>query len=205
MPLPKGYSLTTKGQSLLDDPNKFLGVPSREEIEVEKEDFAASEQLFSEWDWQNEQQLGPQGEALPELAIGWKPDGSADFGTGLKGFWNKAVSNFRSSWLQGYQEGIKITYNKYNEETGQREDVTKEFKAEDKNQAYWFAAMEGTKSIFNSALWGVLEGLGQVPLAAEQALGSTAYAIADTIEGRDINWKRNWEASRMLYSGLFDA
>ena len=61
MPLPPGFSWTQEKY------NQYTP-PSREEIEVDREDFQASEQLFEEWDWQNEQNLGPNGEALPELA-----------------------------------------------------------------------------------------------------------------------------------------
>jgi hypothetical protein len=217
MPLPKGYSLTTKGQSLLSDPNSSLKVPSREEIEVDKEDFQASEQLFAEWDWQNEQQLGPQGEALPELATGWKPNGEADFGTGLKGFWNKAVSNVRSAWQTGYEEGMQISgVTEYavkkvkGEEEGQKqiEKLQEANKPKDQNQAYWAASAEATKEIFNQAIWGLLEGLSIPSIAAEQALGTAGLTIDQLSAGKqleDIDFKRNWDASRMAYSAMFDA
>jgi hypothetical protein len=217
MPLPKGYSLTTKGQSLLSDPNSFLRVPSREEIEVDKEDFQASEQLFSEWDWQNEQQLGPQGEALPELATGWKPNGEADYGTGLKGWWNKAVSNVRSAWLTGYQEGIQISgISEYaikkvkGEEEGEKqiETLKEANKPKSQNEAYWAAAAESTKEMFNQALWGLLEGLSVPSIATEQALGTAGLTIDQLSAGKqleDIDFKRNWDASRLAYSAMFDA
>src|SRR5688572_31299851 len=104
-PLPPGYEWN-------QDPTKYGGVngfkePSREEIDVEKEQGQVENQLFSEWDWQG--QTGPQGEALPELAIGWQPNGNADFGDGLKGFWNKAVSKVKSAYDTGYTEGLKIS------------------------------------------------------------------------------------------------
>jgi hypothetical protein len=218
MPLPKGYSLTTKGQSLLSDPNSFLRVPSREEIEVDKENFQASEQLFSEWDWQNEQQLGPQGEALPELAIGWRPSGQPDFGTGLKGWWNKAVSNVRSAWQTGYEEGMQISgvtefvvkKTKGEEEGAKQIDKLQEAnKPKDENQALWAASAEATKEMFNQALWGVLDTLQLGAMGLERAIGTAGYTLADAVDpNREVNektLKENWNASALAYAGIRDA
>jgi hypothetical protein len=213
MPLPKGYEWSKSGVKLQQNGYDY-NVPSREQIDIEKEDFKASEQLFSEWDWQNPEGLGPQGEALPELATGWKPNGDADFGTGLKGFWNKAVSNVRGAWKEGYEEGLQISgVTKFlNEKVHGKEEGAKRVEAmeqankpKDQNQAYNYAALEATKEVFNQALWGLLDGLSQPAIAAEQVLGSAGLAIDQTIAGEDINWKRNWDASRLAYSAMFDA
>src|SRR3990172_11683231 len=97
MPLPSGYKWTDKVQDYTNYEYSYKP-PSREDIDADRQDYKASEQLFSEWDWQNPQQLGPQGEALPERAIGWKPKGEADYGTGLKGWWSKVVSKVGSAF-----------------------------------------------------------------------------------------------------------
>jgi hypothetical protein len=215
MPLPPGYSFSNSGLRAQRNGYNY-DVPSREDIQMEKENYQAT---FEDWDWQGE--TGPNGQALPEFATGWKPNGEADFGTGLAGWGKKFMSNVRGAWQTGYQEGIKISsltqfgMEKLNPVAGKNlspeeaqkkvQEMQAERKPKDQNAAYWAAAVEATKEGFNQALWGVLEGLGSVAKGAEQTIGSAAYAIADTIEGKDINWQRNWDASRMLYSGLFDA
>jgi hypothetical protein len=212
MPLPKGYAWTD--QTSATGTKREYQPPTREAIELEKEDFQTSEQLFAEWDWQNPQGLGPQGEALPELATGWQPNGEADFGTGLKGWWNKAVSNVRGAWKEGYEEGLQISgVTKFlNEKVHGKEEGAKRVEAmeqankpKDQNQAYNYAALEATKEVFNQALWGLLDGLSQPAIAAEQVLGSAGLAIDQTIAGEDVNWKRNWDASKLAYSAMFDA
>lgn len=217
MPLPKGYQWSNTAIRMQS--NGYVE-PSREEIETDKEDYKASEQMFSEWDWQNEQGLGPQGQALPNGALGWKPDGQADYGTGLTGWWNKVSNKVKDAWNTGYEEGLQISgitkfaVEKLNpvdsknnpEQAAKTLEAMKEArKPENEAQAKFAATAEATKEVFNQALWGLLDGLSKPAVWAEQALGSTAYAIADTIQGKDINWSRNWEASRLLYSGLFDA
>jgi hypothetical protein len=213
MPLPKGYKWSDSAIRIKQSGYDY-NAPSREKIQADKEDFQTSEQVFAEWDWQNEQGLGPQGEALPELATGWKPNGEADFGTGLKGFWNKAYSNVRGAWKEGYEEGLQISgVTKFlNEKVHGKEEGAKRVEAmeqankpKDQNQAYNYAALEATKEVFNQALWGLLDGLSQPAVAAEQVLGSAGLAIDQTIAGEDINWKRNWDASRLAYSAMFDA
>jgi hypothetical protein len=210
-PLPPGYEWNQDYENY--GPVNGFRPPSREEIETEKN----APDPLEEWDWQNEQGLGPQGEALPELAIGWKPNGEADFGTGLQAWWNKAVSNVRSSWQTGYQEGLKISgatefavKKVQGEEKGQETlDAMKEArKPENENQAYWFAAMEGTKEIFNQALWGVLDGLSLPAQFAEQAIGTAGHSIDRAIAGEEITKEtlsQDWQASRLAYSSMFDA
>src|SRR5512138_2116635 len=106
MPLPKGYQLTDKAYEWKD---QTFQVPTRQDIEADNEVYKQQEDSFKEWDFQNEDKLGPQGEPLPEYAIGWKPTGEADFGIGLAGWWSKALSNVRASWKKGYEEGISIS------------------------------------------------------------------------------------------------
>jgi hypothetical protein len=218
MPLPKGFEWSDGATRMQ---NNGYVAPSFEEIEADKEEYNASEQLFSEWDWQNEQGLGPQGEALPELAIGWKPNGEADFGTGLQGWWNKAQSNVRSAWETGYKEGLQISgitklavqsdYSKADQDKANQklEQMQESRKPKDENQALWAASIEATKEGFNQALWGLLDGLSFAGQISEQVLGTAGYTIADAIDpNRDVNeqtFKENWNASRMAYSSIFDA
>lgn len=216
MPLPPGYTWNNVAVGKLE--NAAFNAPSREDIDAQNEEYNASEELFSQWDWQNPEGLGPNGEAAPELAIGWKPNGEADFGTGLTGFWNKAQSKVRSAWETGYKEGLKIsgatefTVKKVQgEEKGQEtlDAMKAERKPENENQAQWFAATEATKEVFNQGLWGLLDGLSVAGQVSEQVLGTAGYTLADAIDpNRDVTeetFKENWNASRMAYSGIFDA
>jgi hypothetical protein len=214
MPLPGGFSWTNKQY------NQYTP-PSREEIEIEKQ----APDPLGEWDWENEQGIGPQGQPLPELATGWKPNGEADFGTGLGGWWNKAVSNVRAAWKTGYDEGLKISgltelaVTKLNpvdsknspEEAAKTLDAMKEARRpDDENEALWAASAEATKAVFNEALWGLLDGLSYAGQVTEQVLGTAGYTLADAIDpNRDAldpeTLKENWNASRLAYSGIFDA
>jgi hypothetical protein len=219
MPLPPGYNWTNKVQDYTNYDYSYKP-PSREDIDADKADYQSSQEMFSQWDWQNQDGIGPQGEALPQNAIGWKPNGEADYGTGLKGWWSKATSKVGEAWQTGYQEGVKIsglgalatgiqagaTGKDANELLKEKEAGRK---PENENQALWSAATEATKEIFNQALWGVLDGLAYAGQASEQVIGTAGYTLADAIDpNRDVNeqtFKENWNASRMAYSGIFDA
>ncbi len=210
MPLPPGYNWSQQNY------NQYTP-PSREEIEIEKQ----APDPLENWDWENEQGTGPQGQALPNLALGWKPNGEADFGTGLKGFWNKAVSNVTSAWNTGYEEGIKISglaefairsdYSKADQDkaTEKIEGIEEKFKPKDERGALVSASLEAGKAAFNEGLWGLLDGLSYAGQVTEQVLGTAGYTLADTIDpNRDVNeqtFKENWNASRLAYSGIFDA
>jgi hypothetical protein len=210
MPLPKGYSWSQT------EYNQYKP-PSREEIEIEKQ----QPDPLQEWDWENEQNLGPQGQALPELALGWKPNGEADFGTGLKGWWNKVSSNVRSSWNTGYEEGVKISgiaefairsdYSKADQgkATEKIEGIEEKLKPKSEAGALASATLEAGKAVFNEGLWGLLDGLSYAGQVTEQVLGTAGYTLADAIDpNRDVNeetFKENWNASRLAYSGIFDA
>ena len=61
-------------------------------------------QTEQEWDYQTAQ-AGPNGEPLPSLAIGWRPDGTPDFGTGFKAWQNKTNYKLSTSWMKGWKEG----------------------------------------------------------------------------------------------------
>jgi hypothetical protein len=217
MPLPSGYVWTDAATKEAAD--QVYRPLKREEIEADKNQPDPTQQ----WDWQNEQQLGPQGQALPDLAIGWKPTGEADFGIGLQGWWNKTKSNVASAYQRGQEEGLKISgitsyaiTKTQGEEKGAKtlEAMKEDRKPDTKEAANAAGLMEAGKEAFGSALWGALDVLSMPAVWTEQALGSTAYAIADVVDEarkgqevtvNDIDWKRNWNASRLLYSGLFDA
>ena len=205
MPLPKGYQWTEKTKEFTE---YNYNIPTRNEIKEDKASFDPT----ANWDWQNQDQMGPQGEALPEYAVGWQPNGEADFGAGPMGFFKKSWSNIKNAASVGYQEGIQLSgfdesalkLLKGEEQAAEQvKDINKSLT--EKTSGVVGAGFGVVTEVVKSAVWGVLDGLGSVSVVAEQAIGSTAYAIADTIQGKDINWKRNWEASRLLYSGLFDA
>ncbi len=84
------------------------------------------------WDWQNPpidqdgNPLGPNGEKLPPLATGWRPNGTPDFGStdilapffsespsglnseGIKSWIKRAVSNIEVAYQKGYDEGFLL-------------------------------------------------------------------------------------------------
>jgi hypothetical protein len=212
MPLPAGYSFTNKTYI------QHQYEPPRETIEQDKQAFNEQETLFKDWNWENPEGTGPNGEALPNGALGWKPNGEADYGVGLKGWWSKATNKIKDAYDTGYKEGVRInglqafTLKKtMGEEAGQKriDEINEERKPDNENQAKFFGFAEAAKETFGQALWGLLDGLGQVGIATEQVLGTAGYTLADAIDpNRDVNaetFKQNWNASRMAYSGIFDA
>lgn len=220
MPLPPGYEWN---QQNVDRYQGFAyREPTRQDIEQEQAEF----DTFDDWDWQNPEGLGPQGEQLPQGALGWKPTGDVDWGTGLKGWWDKTLYNADVAYDKGYNEGLqisglgKIAVASQTVSGGRGQQATEEDKAkvqeaitteqESRAPETQFGAQvagiaEATKSAFNSLLWGVLEGLGEASVKTEQVIGGTAYSIADVIEGKDVDFKQNFEAARMAYAGIFDA
>ena len=187
--------------------NTKSNLPSREELELERR----YDPTF-EWDWQNQQGLGPQGEELPVLANGWRPDGRPDFGGGLGGWVKKAASNIQTSYWTGYDEGLQISKaREWMTEKVQGVKVAEETianieakrKPESKQMAYFTGAVEATKEIFDQVLWGALEGLAQPSYWVEQGLGAVGYSIADVKKGKDPDWEKNWKAGRLAYSSVF--
>lgn len=224
MPLPQGY--TWSPRAMESNP-----VPSREELDQDKETF---NQTMKEWDWKNDKNLGPQGQALPTNAVGWQPNGQAFYGEGLTGWWNKVTGNIQEAYNTGKTEGLRISgltqhaavvaekvktqlTGTVNETTMKQAEQTAQDKvaqiAQDRKasaqssdtKAELYGIAEAAKETINQALWTVLDGLGMASVKVEQTIGAGAYAIADTIQGKDINWERNFKSSRMLYSALFDA
>ncbi len=215
-PLPPGYEWN-QDWSNYGSMNKNKP-PSYEQIKDDKAISQEGENLFKEWDWQNQDSLGPQGEDLPTNAVGWKPNGEADYGAGLKGWWTKVTSRVGDAYQGGYEEGVRISglqqtiiKKQHGEEAGQKriDELKDERKPQDENTARWTAAAEGTKEVFNQALWGVLDGFSQISMGVEQVLGTAGYTLADALDpNRDVNaetFQENLNASRMSYSGIFDA
>lgn len=211
MPI-EGYELTDEGKQLILDNSTYnqYAPPTREDIEYDQSNFDPT----ADWDYQNENQLGPQGQGLPEGALGWRPSGDVDWGTGIGGWWKKTMYNVGSAFETGYEEGLQISTKRQEsiiahqgEEKGQQ--MIAELKAQNapksETQAKVFGTAEALKASFNSVLGGVLEGLGSASVLGEQVLGSAGYAIADVATGQDVDFKKNWEASRMAYAGIFDA
>ena len=219
MPLPAGYEWNDEKVDYYQN-WQFREQP-REEIEQERQDFDPT----GEWDWQNENQQGPGGEALPEGALGWRPTGDVDWGTGLGGWWKKTMYNVGQAYLTGREEGVKISGlskqiiqektlgfagGTLTEEQKQKTEAAisekqKERKPETELGAELSGAAEALKASFGAVLGGTLEALGTGAVATEQALGSAGYALSDIATGQDVDWKRNWEAARMAYAGVFDA
>jgi hypothetical protein len=84
-------------------------------------------QMPVDWDYKTAT-VGPNGEELPDKAIGWNPHGKPDFGSGIDGWWNHITSNFsrkreipdNNVTLNSIVSGIKDTWNywKTEEEAG---------------------------------------------------------------------------------------
>jgi len=200
--------LTLQGRTAQPKVQKNLSYePSRESIQSEN-----AYDPTANWDWQNQQKLGPQGEALPVLATGWRPTGEADFGGGFGGWVKKAVSKIETSYWLGHEEGLKIsgiTKFALEKTKGEEEAAATVAEMEAKRKpttegiADFTAALEGTKEIFNQALWGILDGLAVGGYAVEQGLGAVGYSISDISKGKNPDWEKNWQAGRLAYSSVF--
>jgi hypothetical protein len=204
MPLPQGYEWNNQDWSYED-----FSEPTKEEIDVDN-----AYDPTENWDWQNPEQTGPQGDALPNGALGWRPDGEADYGTGLSGWWNKASNKVVDSFNRGYEEGLKISgitewaVKKVQGQEQGTETLAKmeeERKPETETGALFTASLEAGKEVFNQALWGVLDGLSMPAKWTEQGLGALVLAGQQSEKGEDVNWKRNFDSSQLAYSALFDA
>lgn len=225
MPLPPGYELTQEGQKwsndqkvqqdLYDSQHPTYATPSAEEIQYDKN----TPDPTANWDWQNQDGLGPQGQPLPKLALGWQPNGDADFGPGLGGWFNKFKSNVESAYQGGYKNGLTISkiekvaiatniQGQINQTQTADQAVAAEQaarKPKDEQQAKLFGTIEAGKEVFNQALWGVLNGLGQSAVVAEKTLGTAGLSLGDVVQGQAPDLKKNWGASQLAYSGIFDA
>ena len=109
-------------------------------------------QDWENWDYQTAK-LNPRGEALPQNAIGWRPDGTPNYGDDIKGW----TSEFAANWKNG----------------------------------------DALKTVFTA-----LRPLSLLATGAEGIIGSTAYAISDVLHGKKVDWRGNWEASRLFYGEI---
>ena len=205
MPLPPGYQWKTQFNPV-EHPE--LHVPTREEFQQDKQDYANKEDAFSQWDWQNKDGVGPDGQALPLYASGWQPNGQADFGGGLLGWGRKFTSAVQTASDKGYTEGLRIS--KAEQLQAGIQGTTDEVKAEHASKAgIVTAAAEATKEVFNQALWGVLEALAVPAKVAEKSIGAIGRTVGKEITGEAQpnvlqELKRNYDASELAYSAVFD-
>jgi len=211
MPLPSGYEWTDKAKYLTSTVGgtqyRDYTMPSREEIEADKDTDPTAE-----WDWQNQEMLGPQGQALPKYAEGWQPNGEADYGTGFSGWLQKAKSKVETAFETGYTEGMRINeYKRTSAFSGEKKtagELTTEQAGQKSKAGLTTAYAEAGKEVFTQALWGVLEGLSAPAKAAEKSIGAIGLTIG---QGLDLNgkldeqFKRNYQASELAYSSIFDA
>ena len=180
--------------------------PSRQQMEAER-----SYDFTEDWDWQNPEKLGPQGEQLPVLAEGWRPTGEADFGGGFMGWVKKATSKIQTAYWEGHDEGLQISgirefAIRKKEGEGAEETlaaIQEKRKPQNEFMADLAGAAEATQEVFNQALWGVLDGLSQPAYWTEQGIGAIAYSIQDAKAGKDVDFENNWKAGRLFYSSLF--
>lgn len=141
------------------------------------------------WDYRNAT-TGLQGETLPPGALGWRPDGDPDYGGGFSGWAKHAYYKVQDAYFKGWNEGQTIA-----EDKGYTSDMMPRFSS----------AIEATKAIGGELiLGGVFRLLGSFAQNTEQLAGSVGFALKDIAYGgktlEEINWKGNWEASRLAYN-----
>lgn len=205
MPLPPGYEYTEKANQMTSTVGQFrdYAPPTREEMQYDKENDPTAE-----WDWQNEAMLGPQGEALPKYAEGWQPNGNADFGSGLSGWWKKAKSKVETAYETGMEEGLRISKldkMNYAYDTPEEQARLKDERAS--KAGVVTATAEAAKEVFNQALWGVLDLLSVPAKVIEKGIGAVGRTVGEGIElneNFDDQLKRNYQASELAYSAIFD-
>lgn len=155
-------------------------------------DESQTSQSFQNWDYKTSY-TNPDGESLPAGALGWRPDGTPDFGTGFDGWYKKARYNFQNAWLKGWNQGEEL-----NKSNGYSTDILPRFTS----------SVEATKAIFGEALFGGLSILGTTAQFTEQLAGSVGLFARDLSQGKpttDPNyWKNNWEVSRLAYNIVVD-
>src|SRR5512146_1655453 len=86
-----------------------------------------------------------KGDKLPPSALGWRPDGTPDFGTGLNGWWKKAYYNVQNAYFKGWDSGAQLV-----EKNQYKTDLVPRFTS----------SIEATKAIGGELLWGGLNLLG---------------------------------------------
>ena len=152
---------------------------------------AVEQPTFDEWDYKTSE-TNYEGEALPNGALGWRPDGTPDFGTGFTGWWKKAYFNVQDAYFKGWNQGDVIAQEKQYETDW---------------MPRFTSSVEATKAIGGELLWGGLGALGKLAEWTEQIGGTVGYALKDVIyEGKtfdQINWNENWQASQLAYNSIF--
>src|SRR3990167_4017695 len=225
MPLPAGYSWTPKSMQVQPP-------PTREDIQFEKDNFQVDKEW--KWDneqgvgpqgeppptnavgWQ------PNGQAYyGEGLSGWwnKVSGKVtdafnyghDEGLRISDLSKSATAlkNYSAQQLTG--STIYETKKKTEADIAKKEEDTKAFSekvGETETGAVILGVAEAAKEALNQAVWTVLDGLGAASVKAEQVLGTAGYTLADVVSGEGVSaqqFEKNWNASRMAYSTVFDA
>ena len=134
------------------------------------------------WDYRTAK-VGMNGESLPEGAVGWRPNGEAYYGEGVKGWWNGVVSRVHNAWTEGYKKGAQFDADN-----------------ETKLATFSIAGVEAAKQAGSEALFGTLNVVGQAAILTEQIAGTVGYTARDILSGKPTDLKTNWEASRLAYN-----
>ena len=207
-----GLQWTNYAQNIASGLTTVPSKPYTRDWMVEQQ--AQQADTFAKWDWKNPEQLGPQGQTLPVLAQGWSPNGEADFGEGLGGWARKFASGVEEAYWSGREDGLRITgltkavTKKVEGDaagTAHLEQMAENRKPQSETMANFTGAAEATKAIGEGLLWGVLDLLGKPAQIAERAIGATVLTLADQAQGKSTDFKRNYEASRLAYSMVFDS
>lgn len=194
MPLTKLISGLTGGvqapsQQFTPTPSVAAANQGYQLPQPEKQEELVTEQP---WDYATAT-TGPSGQALPTGAIGWRPDGSPDFGTGFQAWQKESYWKISSGFQKGWEEGERIA-----EEAGYKGDTMQRF-------ASAYGMGKAVAGVLGNALLAPLNIPGQL---TEQLSGSVGFALQDLVyngKGLDtIDWKGNWEAARLGYSAALN-
>lgn len=159
------------------------------------------------WDYKNPQGKGPQGEMLPEGALGWTPFGEPYWGEGAKGWWNGFKNGLKAPDAQAGGElelklpegavgrSIRLLAPGADPALNQLEDVLE-----------WWRGIAGEETPVGTAARVVQEtvksGLGALDVPAqaiERGLGTVA--LLDAAQRQPLEEKFMAEARRQAESG----
>src|SRR5574343_970552 len=115
-----------------------LRVDNAEQYQLEKPQSDPYETDPAAWDYKTAK-VGMNGEPLPDGAVGWKPNGEAYFGEGIKGWWNGVTSRVKNAWEEGRDRGAAFDAEK-GTELG----------------TYSVASVEAAKQVGSEVLFGAL-------------------------------------------------
>ena len=162
----------SRGQGAQNDPAYQLPEPQADPYTTDP----------AEWDYKTAK-VGMNGEPLPEGAVGWRPNGEAYYGDGVKGWWNGAASRTKQAWSEGYRSGSLW-----------------DIETNTTWQAGFTGSVNAAKQVASEALFGVLNLVGQAAILTEQVAGTVGYIGRDLLAGEKVDLKTNWESSRLAYN-----